>query len=133
MQAIRLNGFSLIELMIVITIIGILTVIAIPSYQHYVKRARFTEVISAVEIFKTAISLAIQQGIALTELSNGQHNIPVSPKSSKNIENITVTNGVITATGTDIVDQATYILKTDSDGSTWTISGTCLQYGLCDA
>lgn len=124
-------GFSLIELMIVISIIGILSVIAIPSYQIYVKRARFAEVISTTDLFKTAVSVALQQGAALSELKNGTHGIPIEPKETKNLAALKVENGIITATGTELVDNATYILKPNEDGSIWTISGTCIKAGLC--
>ena len=127
-----LSGFSLIELMIVVSIIAILSMIAIPSYQTYTERARFAEVITATDIFKTAVSLAIQQGIPLEELSSGTHGIPTEPKSTKNLEKIKVENGMITATGTTTVNNATYILKPNTDGSVFTISGTCLKNGLCN-
>jgi len=126
-------GFSLIELMIVVTIIGILTAIAIPSYQNYTQRARFAEVISAASAFKTAVSIALQQGIPLSELKNGANSIPDAPKSTKNLESIKIENGIITATGSDLVDNATYILQPNHDGSEWTISGSCLRSGWCNA
>jgi prepilin-type N-terminal cleavage/methylation domain-containing protein len=129
----RIFGFSLIELMIVVSIIGILAMIAVPSYQNYTQRARFAEVISTTEIFKTAVSLALQQGALLAELTNGKNGIPTGPKSTKNLDNIKVENGIITATGTAIVNNATYILKPNDDGSIWTISGSCLKSGLCNA
>lgn len=124
-------GFSLIELMIVISIIGILSVIAIPSYQTYVKRARFSEIISTSSLFKTAVSVALQQGNTLSELKNGMHGIPPEPKETKNLSVLKVENGTITATGTELVDNATYILKPNEDGSSWAISGTCIEAGLC--
>lgn len=125
------KGFSLIELMIVVGIIGILSVIAIPSYQNYTQRARFAEVVAATAPFKTAISLALQQGTPAADLSNGTHGIPDEPVATKNLASIKVEKGIITATASDIVGSATYILKPDTQGSSWTIDGTCVAAGLC--
>lgn len=128
-----ISGFSLIELMIVIAIIGILSIIAIPSYQNYTKRARFAEVIAATEPFKMALTLALQQGEELDELTNGKYGIPAEPSATKNLAGLKVAKGVITATGTAIAGSATYILKPNNDASVWTVEGTCINAGLCSA
>ena len=129
----RFSGFSLIELMIVVSIIGILAMFAIPSYQSYTQRARFAEVISATETFKTAIAIALQQGATLAELTTGTSGIPAEPKGTKNLASLKVERGVITAIATELAANATYILKPNTDGSTWSVSGTCLKLGLCHA
>ncbi len=127
------QGFSLIELMIVVAIVGILSTIAIPSYQNYAKRARFSEVITATAPFKTAVSLALQQGASLVELNNNNYGIPSEPNATKNLAALQVKNGVITATATDAAGATTYILQPNADGSTWKISGTCIKAGLCES
>lgn len=131
MQFFSQRGFSLIELMIVVAIIGILTAIALPSYQHYTERARFAEVMAAAEPFKTAVALALQEGASSAYLSNGNYGIPESPITTKNLASVEVNNGVIVATSTEIAGGASYILKPSADGSHWTVDGTCLKTNLC--
>jgi type IV pilus assembly protein PilA len=127
------QGSSLIELMIVIGIMGILTAIALPCYQNYTARARFAEIISATEPFKIAIAIALQTGANIEELSSGKTGIPASPNPTKNLASIKVKNGIITATGSQLVNNNTYILRPDKDGTNWSASGTCIINGICNA
>ena len=128
----KLQGFSLIELMIVVTIISILSIIAIPTYQTYTQRARFTEVLTAVEPFKVAMTLALQAGTSTSQLALGTHGIPSSPTPTKNLASIDIQDGKIIATASELANHTTYILTPNEDGSQWTVGGTCLEKGWCD-
>ena len=60
------KGFTLIELMIVIAIIGILAAVAVPQYGQYTQRAKFADVISQTAAMKTAVSLCYQENNVFT-------------------------------------------------------------------
>ncbi len=73
MKSHRQTGFTLIELMIVVAIIGILAAVALPAYQQYTKKAKMAEVILAASSCRTTITEAIQTAAssALTVAANG--------------------------------------------------------------
>ncbi len=136
------KGFTLIELMIVVAIIGILAAVALPAYQNYSNRAAFSELVLAVTPLKTAVELAIQTRgpTAIGDLDNGVMGIPAAVTVATNVHGQTVVNGVITMTwrddGTPLDPAAggiTYSLT--AGGITppvqWTEGGTCLTNGFC--
>jgi len=126
-------GFTLIELLIVMAIIGILASIIIPSYQHYIKKARFMEVMLATKPYKIAVSMALQDGESMDSLNIGENNIPEAPASTKNLQSLSIESGVITATATFKAGGYTYILTPNNIGAQWTVSGTCVDAGVCSS
>ncbi|STR45759.1 Pilin [Iodobacter fluviatilis] len=76
------QGFTLIELMIVVAIIGILAAVAIPSYQDYTKKAKFSEVLSISDSYKQAVALCHADLGTFTGCNSGTQGIPAAPAAT---------------------------------------------------
>ena len=119
------KGFTLIELMIVIAIIGILAAIAIPAYQDYIARSQMTEALNLSAGQKTAVAETYGQTGQWTGISSGSNGIPAANTiTGKYVSGVAVADGKITATmetagkvSKGITGKKLVLSPTDSTGS----------------
>lgn len=113
------QGFTLIELMIVVAIVGILAAIAIPAYQDYTVRARVTEGLSLASAAKVTVAENAMSG---TAFSAGW----TTPSATDNVSNVTIasSNGVITITYTSTAGGGTLTLTPTAGSSTALVANT---------
>jgi len=120
------QGFTLIELMIVVAIIGILAAVAIPAYQDYTVKAKVSNVQAAVDSIKSAVAICIQEnGGDADNCATGKPGIP-TVSATKEVTSGTVdTAGKITLTlGGDFTGSVIFEPTVGATSVTWFVNAS---------
>lgn len=130
----KMNGFTLIELMIVVAIIGILAAVALPAYQDYTVRAKISEVVLAASACKTTIQEVADTGVPNAPTADGfgcGESGSATAVQSQYVQTLhTTVNGVVTAIARNIKDTEVngkyvkFVPYTDDAGSVPTTSAS---------
>lgn len=119
------KGFTLIELMIVVAIIGILAAIALPAYQDYTVRSRVSELAVMASGMKATVGENIANAGAVGSTACDGVNTITSTNATKNTQSTACASGVITVTGTSDAKSVVLTYTPSLNATTGVVSWGC--------